>query len=91
MLTTKGVLGEGKVPYVVDHLRLPYDNPWNALLYTSGHDFFSNGDAALCTSHGDVWRVSGLDASLQPLQWKRMATGFANPLGLRIVQDRSTS
>ncbi len=88
VLTTKGVLGEGKGPYVVDHLRLPYDNPWNALLYTSGHDFFSNGDAALCTSHGDVWRVSGLDASLQSLQWKRMATGFANPLGLRIVQDQ---
>ena len=41
-----------------------------------------------CTSHGDVWRVSGLDASLQSLQWKRMATGFANPLGLRIVQDQ---
>ena len=37
---TKAVLEEGKGSYVVDYLTLPYDNSWNALLYTSGYDFF---------------------------------------------------
>ena len=40
VLTTKAVLEEGKGSYVVDYLTLPYDNSWNALLYTSGYDFF---------------------------------------------------
>ena len=84
---TKGSMGKGDGPYVVDTLSLPYENPWNALLYTSGFDFFANGDAAVCTSHGDVWAVRGIDAGLQELRWRRVATGLANPLGLRIVDD----
>jgi hypothetical protein len=31
-------------------------------MFFGGHGFFSNGDAAICTMQGDVWRVSGLDA-----------------------------
>ena len=73
--------------YVVDTLTLPYDNPWNAMMYTSGHDFFSNGDAAISTSHGDVWVVSGIDDKLQDLKWKRFASGLSSPLGLKIVND----
>ena len=87
-IETKGLLGAESGPYVVDTLTLPYENPWNALLYVGGHDFFSNGDAALCTSHGDVWTVRGIDAKLNKLIWKRVATGLANPLGLRIVEDQ---
>ena len=53
-LVTKGVLGSGGA-YVVDTLTPPFDNPWKAMLYFGGHDFFSNGDAAICSVYGDVW------------------------------------
>jgi mono/diheme cytochrome c family protein/sugar phosphate isomerase/epimerase len=75
-------------PYVVDTLTLPFDNPYKALLFASGHDFFANGDIALCTVHGDVWRASGVDGDLDRLVWKRMATGLFQPLGLKIVEDQ---
>lgn len=75
-------------PYVVDTMTLPFENPWNALLFTAGHDFFSNGTAAICTAHGDVWTVAGIDRDLDQLTWRRFATGLCQPLGLRIVDDR---
>ena len=87
-LVTQGTIAPDTSPYVVDTLTLPFDNPWNALLYTSGLDFFSNGDAALCTSHGDVWTVSGIDDDLDQLVWNRFASGLSNPLGLKIVNDQ---
>lgn len=87
-IVTTGILGKSDGPFVVDTLTLPYENPWNALLYTGGFDFFGNGDAAVCTSHGDVWLVSGIDESLARLEWRRFATGLANPLGLKIVDDQ---
>lgn len=75
-------------PYVIDTLTLPFENPWDALLFTAGHDFFSNGDAAVCTVHGDVWTVSGIDRNLKKLNWRRFATGLHQPLGLKIVDDK---
>lgn len=86
-ITTRGVIGRGPGPFIIDTLTLPYENPYQALFFVSGHDFFSNGDAALCTLHGDVWRVSGIDDQLNRLTWKRVATGLFQPLGLRIVND----
>ncbi len=75
-------------PYVVDTLTLPFENPWRALFFIGGHDFFANGDIAICTMTGDVWRVSGVDATLSKLRWKRMATGLHQPLGLVVVEDK---
>lgn len=88
-ITTRGVLSaDKKSPYVIDTLTLPFDNPYKALMFASGHDFFSNGDAAVCTLHGDVWIVSGIDEKLQRLTWKRFATGLFQPLGMKIVEDQ---
>lgn len=86
IVETRGATGTGK-PYAVDTLTLPHDNPWQSLLYLGGHDFFSNGDIAVCTMQGDVWRVSGVDADLAHLRWKRMASGLHQPLGLVILDD----
>ena len=86
-LTTKGSVGTGKGPLLIDTLAVPYDNPWKALFFTSGLDFFENGDIAICTAHGDVWRVSGVDDKLEKLTWRRYATGLFQPLGLKIVDD----
>ena len=86
VLTTQGQIAANSQAYVVDTLTVPYENPWKALLFTSGVDFLPNGDAAVCTLHGDVWVVSGLDdPKLQSLRWKRFATGLFQPLGLRVV------
>ena len=79
VLTTTGTPGTGS-PYAVDTIAPPSDNPWGSLMFFGGHDFFSNGDAAICTIQGDVWRVSGLDADLKSVRWRRVAAGSAPPM-----------
>ncbi len=86
VLETKGTLGTG-APYAVDTLTLPFANPWGTIFLAAGHDFFRNGDAALCTMTGEVWRVSGVDEKLDHLRWRRMAAGLHQPLGLVMVDD----
>lgn len=85
---TVGELSKEKGPYVVDTITPPFQNADKILFRFAGHDFFSNGDIAVCTIDGDVWRVSGVDDKLQKLTWKRYATGLFQPLGLRIVKDQ---
>ena len=87
-LITKGALGTGDGPYVVDTLTPPVDNPWKSFLRFGGHDFFSNGDCAVCSVSGDVWVVSGIDEKLEKLTWRRFATGLFQPLGLKVVNDK---
>ncbi len=87
-VVTKGTTGKEDGPYVVDTLTLPDANPWKSWVRVTAHDFFSDGRAAICTWSGDVWVVSGIDAELRELQWKRFATGLYEPLGLRIVEDQ---
>ena len=87
VLVTKGQTSDGTAAYVIDTITLPFRNPWNALMFTAGHDFFSDGSAAICTVHGDVWIVSGIDRDLEELRWRRFATGLCQPLGLKIVND----
>ncbi len=87
-IVTQGTVAADDAAYVVDTLTMPFENPYKALLFASGHDFFANGDAAVCMVHGDVWRVSGIDDRLQKLTWKRIATGLFQPLGLKIVNDQ---
>ena len=87
-ITTRGQPGIGSQPYLIDTLTVPYDNPYKALFFTSGVDFLENGDAAVCTIHGDVWIVSGIDAGLQNLVWHRFATGLFQPLGLRVRENK---
>jgi azurin len=87
LLVTRGELGDGR-PYAIDTLRLPPQTPWNSLWHIGDHDFFPNGDAALCTFEGEVWIVSGIDDALSRLTWRRFATGLNQGLGLRIVDGK---
>lgn len=92
-LTTAGVLnvsGGKDEPYVVDTLTLPDDNPYHAWMRPGGFDFFTSDPtrAAVCNWSGDVWIVSGIDAGLKELKWRRIATGLFQPLGLKIVKDQ---
>lgn len=87
VISTSGALGGGR-PYAVDTIELPVKNPWKALMYFGGHDFFADGSAAICTMQGDVWHVEGLDDTLKNVRWRRMASGLHHALGLVIV-DKS--
>ncbi|MBT3911644.1 MAG: hypothetical protein HOF22_00435, partial [Verrucomicrobia bacterium] len=84
-LATRGVVGKPHGAFAIDTIRLPFDNPWNALLFTAGHDFLPDGSALVCTVHGDVWRLTGIDSSLKKVTWHRFATGLFQPLGLKVV------
>lgn len=83
--------GDAQNGYALDTFDLPFDNPYKALLFTSGHDFLNEDSVAICTVHGDVWIATGLSASPNDQQprpiatWKRFATGLYQPLGLRVV------
>ncbi|HEX7862497.1 MAG TPA: DUF6797 domain-containing protein [Verrucomicrobiae bacterium] len=87
-LMTKGVVDKSNSAFAVDTITMPYENPWNALLFASGHDFFSNGDAAVAAIHGDVWLVRGIDDKLDKITWQRFATGLYQPLGVKIINDK---
>jgi putative heme-binding domain-containing protein len=84
VIATTGSLGTGR-PYAIDTIAPPLENPWKALLYFGGHDFFADGSAALCTMQGDVWHVEGLDDTLRNVRWRRIASGLHHALGLVIA------
>ncbi|MFN0066975.1 MAG: DUF6797 domain-containing protein, partial [Limisphaerales bacterium] len=83
-LKTRGERGADAGPFGVDTLTMPYDNPFHALLFAAGVDFTPDGAAYVCTIHGDVWQVTGIDDSLRELTWRRFATGLFQPLGLKV-------
>ncbi len=87
-LVTSGVRGPDDGPYAIDTLTIPYDNPHKALFFCTGLDFLPDGALAVCTCHGDVWLVRGIDDSLARLTWQRFATGLYQPLGLRVVAGK---
>lgn len=75
-------------PYAVDELTAPEDNPWRSWMRFGAMDFFADGRAAaVSTWNGDVWIVSGIDETLERLEWQRVATGLFQPLGLKIVDE----
>ncbi len=86
-ITTKGSRGLEPGAYAVDTIALPLSNPWKYPISPGAFDFFPDGRAALCTFHGDVWIISGIDDSLQNVKWKRFATGLYEPLGLKIINN----
>lgn len=90
-IITQGVRSDDDSPYVIDTITLPFENPYKALFFVGGHDFLSNGDVVLCTIHGDVWLVSGVDDDFGRLEWKRFATGLFQPLGLVVRRGKLSS
>ncbi len=87
IVTVKGEVGTEDGPFQMDKITLPMENPWRSWLRIGGLDFFKDGRVAFSTLAGDVWVGTGIDDSLQNIQWKRFASGLFQPLGLRIVDD----
>ena len=75
----RGQLNTSTTPdgaYASDSLTSPEKNPWNRRVRWGGFDFFSDGRrAAFCTHDGDIWILSGIDDSLERLEWRRFASG----------------
>jgi len=70
-------------PFQMDRITWPDENPWNSWMRFGDFDFLDGGaSAAISTWNGDVWRVDGLDDSLDELRWQRIASGLSQPLGL---------
>ena len=86
-VTTRGHVSPDSTDYVVDRLTLPLANPWRRNVRVADVDFFTDGRAAVVTFEGDVWVVSGVDRTLDKLQWKRFASGLYEPLGISVVRD----
>lgn len=86
-IATVGEVAADDDAYVVDTLTIPFDNRFGSNMRVCAFDFFRDGRAAISTWNGDVWIVSGIDARLEHLQWRRFATGLFDPLGLKIVDD----
>ena len=84
-LVTTGEVSKNSAPYVVDTITLPFENPFRALMFCGGHDFLPDGRAYVCTLHGDVWLVDGIDDTLKRITWRRFATGLFQPLGIKII------
>lgn len=87
-LITHGQLGNNDLPYAIDTIELPNDNPWGTLMFVGDHDFLEDGTAVLATMTGDVWLATGLDADLDEIRWKRFATGLHQPLGVAVRDNQ---
>ena len=86
--TTKGALGQADAAYTLDTLTLPSDTPGNVWFRTTALAFFPDGRMVVCTHGGDVWIVSGIDAGLAKLQWRRFAAGLYEPFGLQVIDNK---
>ena len=83
-----GTPESASVPFLIDRVTWPADNPWHSWMRFGDFDFLDDGNAAvISTWNGDVWRVDGLDADLDRLQWQRISTGLSQPLGLATRGD----
>ncbi|QEG00485.1 Auracyanin-A precursor [Stieleria maiorica] len=85
-IETEIQLGSG-TPYAVDTIGLPFDNPWNALMFCGGHAFLPDGSALVCTMQGDVWRVTGFQFPSKTSSWRRFASGLHHALGIVADED----
>jgi hypothetical protein len=81
-IVLKGALGREPGGYAVDTVPVPEENPWDSYMRITGLDFFPDGRAAVSTLDGDVWIVSGIDATLEKVSWRRFAAGLYQPMGL---------
>jgi cytochrome c2 len=83
-VTTRGHLAPSTAAYVVDNIDLPLTNPWRRNVRPADIQFFADGTAAVVTLDGDVWLVDGLTGDLGAVRWRRIASGFNDPLGLAL-------
>jgi cytochrome c2 len=70
--------------YVVDHIGLPSQNPWNRQVRGSDIQFLPDGTGVLVTLDGDVWLARGLHDAAGEVRWRRFASGLHEPMTIAI-------
>lgn len=89
MIKTTVAKGREEGQFAVDVMTAPYENPWKSRMKFSGVDFMKDPDiAVVCTTDGDVWKVSGLLGDNGMLTWKRIASGLFQPLGIKVLEEK---
>jgi mono/diheme cytochrome c family protein len=86
-IATEMELGDAQGSYAVDHLRIPYPNPWERRVRPYSIDFYLNGDALIVTYDGDVYRLSGLGSHDDAVGWTKIAAGFHEPNCIKLRGD----
>jgi mono/diheme cytochrome c family protein len=75
--------------YVKDKFELPKNNPWKSWMRFTGIDFINDGKSALiCTWEGEVWQVDGVNQTQGEVNWRRIANGLYQPLGLKVHKEK---
>ena len=82
IVTTHAVLSTTKDAYVMDDIPLPMDNPWRRNVRLSDIAFLPDGTAFASAFDGDIWMIRGLGEKLGEVQWRRFASGLAEPMSL---------
>ena len=74
--------------YAADVLTLPLNNPWKSRVRPTAIDFLADGDEAVVTTiDGEVWHLSGITQEEGDVEWRRVATGLFQPLGVRAIGE----
>jgi glucose/arabinose dehydrogenase/cytochrome c5 len=88
-LTTLITRGDEDGPIAVDQLTPPYENPWDSRMKLSGIDFMQDANTAVvCTTDGDIWKITGLTEQSGRLTWRRIAAGLFQPLGIKVLDEK---
>ncbi len=75
--------------FAIDQMTPPFDNPWDARMKLSGIDFMKDPNVGVvCTTDGDVFRVTGLLDESGVLKWQRIAAGMFQPLGIKVLDEQ---
>ncbi|MCY4205938.1 MAG: hypothetical protein OXE92_09475 [Bacteroidetes bacterium] len=81
------ILSSTSEGYVVDVLTLPVDTPWRSRIRPTAIDFMTEGNEAIVTTiDGDVWHLSGITRTSGSVEWRRIASGLFQPLGVRVIE-----
>lgn len=71
--------------FLLEHLPLPVENPWNRAVRNAGIDFFNDGRIAMVTFDGDVWLGDGCAGN--KITWTRFASGLHEPLSIKVHHE----
>jgi cytochrome c2 len=82
---TRGQISPDTAAFVTDRLTLPVPNPWNRNVRMVDIGFLQPSEAVMVTFEGDVWKLGGIDQSLDRLVWTRFASGLYEPQSIEVV------
>ena len=74
------------VPYVVETIGVPINNPWGRRVRPGDIQFLPDGTGVLVTIDGDVWLAAGLEQSR--VRWRRFASGLHEPFTAAIRDNQ---